>query len=95
MIDFTRNLFTPTTHDQYKSVKESRPELVDLAGPVMGPEDLSKVLDTDDSDAQAVIRRINSLKILRNDTSPDSFTSDAVNGYVVHLERGNLGLVKA
>ncbi|ETW77133.1 putative halogenase [Heterobasidion irregulare TC 32-1] len=94
MIDFTRNLFTPTTHQQYAEVNKRVGGLLDLSGPVMGPDDLDKVLDTEDSDAKAVLKRINSLKILRNDTSPESFTSDAVNGYVVRLERGHLGLVK-
>jgi flavine halogenase len=94
-LDFTRNLFTPTTREQYVSVKERVGDLLDLSGPVMGPEDLEKVLETQDSDAKAVLQRINSLKVLRNDTSPESFTSEAVNGYVLRLERGQLGLVKA
>jgi len=96
MIAFTRNLFTPTTHEQYRSVNERVPKnLINLSAPVVSPEELDKVLDTDDSDAKAVLKRINALKVLRNDTSPDSFTSESVNGYVVRLERGKLGLVKA
>jgi len=96
MIAFTRNLFTPTTHEQYRSVNERVPkDLINLSAPVVSPEELDKVLDTDDSDAKAVLKRINALKVLRNDTSPDSFTSESVNGYVVRLERGKLGLVKA
>ncbi|PSR75113.1 hypothetical protein PHLCEN_2v9298 [Hermanssonia centrifuga] len=95
MIEFTRHLFTPTTHQQFQDVSQRVGKLLDLSGPVMGPDDLAKVLDSEDSDAKAVLQRINSLKILSNDTSPDSFTSEAVNGYVVRLERGSLGLVKA
>lgn len=96
MIEFTRNLFTPTTEEQYKEVRARvAPEYMALGGPIMSPADLDKVLDSDDSDGKEVLRRINSLKVLRNDTSPDSFTDDAVNGYVVVLERGKLGLVKA
>ena len=96
MIAFTRNLFTPTTHEQYRSVNGRVPkDLINLSAPVVSPEELDKVLDTDDSDAKAVLKRINALKVLRNDTSPDSFTSESVNGYVVRLERGKLGLVKA
>lgn len=94
MIDFTRNLFTPTTHQQYADVSKRVGDLVKLSGPVMSMKDLEKVLDTEDSDAKAVLQRLNSLKILRDDTSPDSFISNAVNGYVVNLERGRLGLVK-
>lgn len=94
MIDFTRNLFTPITHQQFVDVSKRVGKLMELSGPVMSPEDLEKVLDSDDSDARAVLQRINSLKVLRNDTSPESFTSDAVNGYVVNLKRGQLGLVK-
>jgi len=53
----------------------------------MGPEDLDKVLEADDSDAKAVLQRLNSLKVLRNDTSRESFTWEAVNGYVARLKR--------
>ncbi|KAJ8518265.1 hypothetical protein ONZ45_g4620 [Pleurotus djamor] len=95
MINFTRNLFTPTTHQQYQDVNTRVGSLTALSGPVMGPDELAKVLDEDDSDAKAVLQRINSLKVLRNDTSPLSFTSEAVNGYVVNFERGKLGLIKA
>ncbi len=95
MIEFTRNLFTPTTHQQYNEVKQRVGDLIALSGPVMHSDELEKVLDSDDSDAKAVLKRINSLKVLRNDTSPESFTSEAVNGYVVNLERGQLGLVRA
>ncbi|KAK0196714.1 FAD/NAD-binding domain-containing protein [Armillaria mellea] len=95
MIEFTRNLFTPTTHQQYNEVKQCIGDLIALSGPVMHSDELDKVLDSDDSDAKAVLKRINSLKVLRNDTSPESFTSEAVNGYVVNLERGQLGLVRA
>ncbi|KIJ54121.1 hypothetical protein M422DRAFT_73736 [Sphaerobolus stellatus SS14] len=95
MIEFTRNLFTPTTHQQYASVKQRHGDMLDLSAPVVSPGELDKVLDTEDSDAKAVLKRINSLKILRNETSPLSFTSEAVNGYILRLERGNLGLVKA
>ena len=95
MIDFTRNLFTPTTHEQYNNVKKQQPDLIELAGPVMGPDDLDKVLETDDSDAKAVLRRINSLKVLRNDTSPEAFTRDVIGGYVAVVERGEMGLTRA
>ncbi|KAI0686451.1 FAD/NAD-binding domain-containing protein [Cytidiella melzeri] len=94
MIEFTRHIFTSVSPEQYHIVMKQRPELTALAGPVMSPDDLDKVLDSDDSDAKAVLRRLNSLKVLRNDTSPDSFTSEAVNGFVVRLERGHLGLTK-
>jgi hypothetical protein len=95
MIAFTRNLFTPTTRQQYQSVSQRVGDLIKLDGPVVGPDELDKVLDTDDSDAKAVLKRINALKVLRNDTSPESFMSESVNGYVIKLERGQLGLVKA
>ncbi|KAJ7595788.1 FAD/NAD-binding domain-containing protein [Mycena floridula] len=96
MIEFTRNLFTPTTHDQMMAVGARVGKgLMALNGPVLGPADLEKVIGTEDSDAKQVLQRLNSLKVLRNDTSPESFTSEAVNGYTVNLERGKLGLVKA
>ncbi|CCM02243.1 uncharacterized protein FIBRA_04324 [Fibroporia radiculosa] len=96
LIEFTRSLFIPTTHEQEQYVFETvSPELLSVSGPLIGSEELEKVLDTDHGDAKAVLKKLNALKIERADTSPDSFTWDAVNGYVVQLERGKLGLVKA
>ncbi|KXN84312.1 Tryptophan 2-halogenase [Leucoagaricus sp. SymC.cos] len=95
MINFTRNFFLPITYEQYEDVNARFGHLTAINGPVMGPEDLAKVLDEDDSDAKAVLQRINALKVLSNEVGSSGFTSEAVNGYVMTMERGRLGLAKA
>lgn len=95
MIDFTKNLFIPTHLAQIESVRTRvSPNLMAISSPVISAGDLDKVLADDDSDAKQVLKRINAWKVLRNDDSPDSFTSEVVDGYIVKLERGNLGLVR-
>lgn len=61
----------------------------------MGPKEVNAIVDAEDDEAKMVLSRMNALKVLRNDTSCDSFGTDAVDGYVVEMTRGNLGLVKA
>ncbi|EJC99652.1 FAD/NAD-binding domain-containing protein [Fomitiporia mediterranea MF3/22] len=96
MIDFCVHLFDPTNEEQHKAAaKKYGPELVALNGPIMGSKEFDKVVDAADNDAKMVLSRMNALKVLRNDTSCESFRTDAVNGYVVELDRGNLGLVQA
>lgn len=96
MIDFCIHLFEPTQEEQHKAVaKKYSPSLLALNGPVMGSKEVSSAVDATDEDAKVVLSRMNALKILRNDTSCDSFGTEAVDGYVVQLERGKLGLVSA
>lgn len=96
MIDFVIHLFEPTEEEQAKAVaKKYTPDLLKLNGPVMGTKEVNAAVDATDEDAKVVLSRLNALKILRNDTSCESFSTDAVDGYVVQLERGNLGLVEA
>lgn len=96
MVDFCIHLFEPTVEEQHKAVAvKYRPDLLKLSGPVMGPKEVGEAVEPDDKDAKAVLSRMNALKILRNDTSCESFGTEELNGYVVQLERGNLGLVKA
>ncbi|KAJ8495367.1 hypothetical protein ONZ45_g12901 [Pleurotus djamor] len=94
MIEFTRNFFLPISEEQYAHANERFSHLTAINGPVMGPEDLKKVLDEDDSDAKAVLQRINALKVLSNEVGSSGFTSEAVNGYTMVMERGKLGLAK-
>ena len=96
MIDFVIHLFEPTEEEQAKAVaKKYTPDLLKLNGPVMGTKEVNAAVDATDEDAKVVLSRLNALKILRNDTSCESFSTDVVDGYVVQLERGNLGLVEA
>lgn len=96
MIDFCIHLFDSTVEEQHKAVaKKYQPDLLKLSGPIMGRKEVDSAVDPDDEDAKRVLSRMNALKILRNDTSCDSFGTEELNGYIVNLERGDLGLVKA
>lgn len=96
MIDFCIHLFEPTREEMHKAVAQKyTPDLLALHGPIMGEKEVNATVEATDEDAKMVLSRMNALKILRNDTSCDSFGTDAVNGYVVQLERGKLGLVPA
>ncbi|KAG9219087.1 hypothetical protein CCMSSC00406_0001497 [Pleurotus cornucopiae] len=94
MIDFTRNFFLPLSQDQYADVGERFGQFTEINGPVMGPDDLAKVLDDDDSDAKAVLQRINALKVLSNEMGSSGLNSEAVNGYTLVVEKGRLGMKK-
>ncbi|PFH50120.1 hypothetical protein AMATHDRAFT_61783 [Amanita thiersii Skay4041] len=93
MLDFCMHLFDPGEHAGV--AQRLQPDLLALHGPVMGSAELDKALPPEDVEAKKFLSRFNALKILRNDTSPESFGTEAVDGYTVQFERGHLGLVKA
>jgi hypothetical protein len=99
LIAFTRNLFTATSAAQYAiaadRVKDTDPSLIHLSSEVKTERELKHVLDDEDGDAFTVLRRLNSLKILRNDTDIQTFTNDVIHGYVAVVERGKMGLARA
>lgn len=95
MVDFTRHLFVPITAEQLENVKARKGELLSSDVPMMSKKELDEVLDEDDSDARIVLSRMSVLKMKNDTICHDSFTSDAVNGYVLNMKRGTLGLVKA
>ncbi|KDQ23701.1 hypothetical protein PLEOSDRAFT_1108187 [Pleurotus ostreatus PC15] len=94
MIDFTRNFFLPISQDQHAAVSERLGHFMPINGPVMGPDDLAKVLDDDDSDAKAVLQKINARKVLSTEMGSSGLNSESVNGYTLILEKGRLGMKK-
>lgn len=94
MIDFTRNFFLPISQDQHAAVSERLAHFMPINGPVMGPADLAKVLDDDDSDAKAVLQKINARKVLSTEMGSSGLNSESVNGYTLILEKGRLGMKK-
>ncbi|EPQ51290.1 FAD/NAD P-binding domain-containing protein [Gloeophyllum trabeum ATCC 11539] len=95
LIDFCINLFERTKEEEHISVaKRVQPDLLSLQGPAMGDKELDEAVGPEDVEAKRVLSRINALKILQNDVSPVGFGKEAVDGYVVRLKRGELGLVK-
>lgn len=79
----------------HQKVNQVDPALITLKSKVMSEQELKHVLDDDDGDALALLKRVNALKILRNDTSPEAFTRDVIGGYVAVVERGKMGLTRA
>ena len=79
----------------HQKVNKVDPTLITLKSKIMSEQELKHVLDDDDGDALALLKRVNALKILRNDTSPEAFTRDVIGGYVAVVERGKMGLTRA
>ncbi|KAI0027348.1 FAD/NAD-binding domain-containing protein [Vararia minispora EC-137] len=100
MINFTRSFFTPMTAQQIATAREkvantNRPDAMSFAGPIMVTSELSHVLDHEDGDTLAVLKRINSLRLLQNETSPEAFMTDVLGGYRANVEKGKMGLARA
>lgn len=89
------DVFAPADNDITAEVASRfDPQLLSIAAPVFSPEELNKVIDPEDTDAVAVINRINSAKVLGAMwvKGPSIMENEPVNGMVARLERGKLGL---
>ncbi|KAF9077887.1 hypothetical protein BDP27DRAFT_1207886 [Rhodocollybia butyracea] len=107
-LDFCVKLFSPTSPEEHEKLVANHKighELLDLTGPVMGMEDLEKALHVateaganDEKENQAatrmVLEKINARRVLHPEYSVNGFESEAMNGFAIRLERGNLGLKK-
>jgi len=93
------DIFAPADTAIVKSVAErlgaTRPELLSLTTPVFRPEQLSQAIDPDDTEASAVLNRINTSKALAPMWmgGPALFEVEPVKGFVAQLKRGELGLM--
>jgi hypothetical protein len=98
LIGFTRQLFVSTTLKQGMDAKQKankvNPSLMTLGGKIMSEHELKYALEDEDGDTLVVLKRINSLRILRNDMSPQVFAQDVLGGYVAIVERGKMGLAR-
>ncbi|RXW20299.1 hypothetical protein EST38_g5554 [Candolleomyces aberdarensis] len=95
-MDFCQHVFAPADNDITQEVASRfRPELLSVAAPVFSAEELGQMIDPEDTDAVAVINRINSAKVLGPMwvKGPALMENEPVNGLVATLERGKLGLV--
>ncbi|KAJ7090631.1 putative halogenase [Mycena epipterygia] len=84
-------LTDPEMHDEV--AKRVDPTLMADDGPILGPKDVAAIAG-DDEEAEAVLRRINSRKALEVIDWQPNFRGETFNGLSIHLERGNLGLVR-
>lgn len=98
-MDFCTHVFAPADTELTKSVAARfggpTSPLLSIAAPVFSAAELSAVIDSSDTDAVAVISRINSAKVLGPMwvKGPSMMENEPVGGWVAQLERGALGLV--
>lgn len=73
------------------------PSLLSIAAPVYSADQLTQLVDPADTDAAAVINRINSSKVLGPMwiSGPTAIENEPLNGFVANLEKGKLGLIPA
>ncbi|TFK50413.1 FAD/NAD-binding domain-containing protein [Heliocybe sulcata] len=95
LIDYCINMFERTKEEDHVSTaKKVQPDLLSIHGPITSQKELDEAAGPDDLDAKRVLTRINALRILRNDVSPAGFSAEEMEGMVVNLRRGELGLVE-
>jgi flavine halogenase len=95
LIDFTRNLFTPASPAQVIAARQRvDPSLVSINGKILSERELKHVLEDEDGDTLAVLKRMNSLKMLRNDLGPEEFARDITGIFEANIQRGQMGLTR-
>ncbi|KAF9070286.1 FAD/NAD-P-binding domain-containing protein [Rhodocollybia butyracea] len=97
-MDFVKNVFAPTDPEMHAAV-EARvdPKFFHSkdATDILLPSDLDRIFGKEDEDVKHVLGEINARKPIHKmyDVGTD-FGSEAINGYTIKLERGQLGMVK-
>lgn len=105
-LDFCVKLFDPTTPEEHERVSFIRgfsDELLDVNTPIIDPGVLEKTLGveyTDHADdtekafeTKMVLHKINARRVIHSEYAINNMELENLDGYVVRLERGNLGLV--
>ena len=108
-LDFCVNLFNPTTPEQHERLSNDTSiaqELLDVAGPVIDPSVFEDTLcvgqdpDLNNSDTEKaletkmVLNKINARRVVHPEYAINNLELEPLDGYVVRLTRGKLGLVK-
>lgn len=108
-LDFCVNLFNPTTPEQHERLSHDASvaqELLDVAAPVIDPsvfEDtlcVGQIQDPNNSDTEKaletkmVLNKINARRVVHPEYAINNLELEPLDGYVVRLTRGKLGLVK-
>lgn len=108
-LDFCVNLFNPTTPEQHERLSHDSSvarELLDVAAPVIDPLVFERTLnvgqsqDPSHSDTEKVVEtkmvldKINARRIMHPEYAINNLELEPLDGYVVRLTRGKLGLVK-
>jgi len=105
-LDFCANLFNPTTPEEHERlINDGRvsKELLDVTTPILDSNVLSEALahrrsapflsDAGDDSSERMVLDKNARKVMNNEYAISNLESEPLCGYVVRLERGNLGLV--
>ncbi|KAK0212621.1 FAD binding domain-containing protein [Desarmillaria ectypa] len=107
-LDFCVNLFNPTTPEQHEKLHQNgkiSKELLDVTSPVMHPSSLEKALlqvtpaveGDNEFDLQAsklVLDKVNARRVVHAEYGIHNLESENLDGYVVRLKKGSLGLEK-
>ncbi|KAK0504547.1 hypothetical protein EDD18DRAFT_1125355 [Armillaria luteobubalina] len=107
-LDFCVNLFNPTTPEQHEKLHRNgkiSKELLDVTSPLMHPSLLEKALlqatpgaekedEVDLQTSKLVLDKINARRVVHAEYGIHNLESETLNGYVVRLKKGCLGLEK-
>ncbi|KAH6914272.1 FAD binding domain-containing protein [Coprinopsis sp. MPI-PUGE-AT-0042] len=110
-LDFCINLFNPTTPEQHQRVAQKQAsQLLDVAGPIVDPVTLRNAAkpskrrsrtsgsdsDTDSQEeTEMVLNKINARRVIHSEYYVNNLELEALEGMVVILEQGRLGLRSA
>ncbi|KAK0226141.1 FAD binding domain-containing protein [Armillaria fumosa] len=107
-LDFCVNLFNPTTPEQHDKLHRNgkiSKELLDVTSPVLHPSLLEKALlqatpgaekenEVDLQMSKLVLDKINARRVVHAEYGIHNLESETLDGYVVRLKKGCLGLEK-
>ncbi|KAK1230493.1 hypothetical protein PQX77_006421 [Marasmius sp. AFHP31] len=93
-LDFCSKVFnatSPEEHERLRNNKDINPEFLDLSTPVLA--NLTSIeTDPELVKTKDAFEKINSRRVLHREYTTSNFESEALGGYRVRLEKGNLGL---
>ncbi|KIM75794.1 hypothetical protein PILCRDRAFT_98861 [Piloderma croceum F 1598] len=94
-LDFCVNLFSPTSPEQHERVANSgvSKNLLDVNAPLMDSDTLEGALRKL-AETKMVVNKINARRVVHSEYAINNLESEGLNGYVVRLEKGKLGLTR-
>lgn len=106
-LDFCSGFFRPTSPEQRAYVVRCglSGDFFDIAAPLVDPKKIDEALASAksepsddnfarDSDVRLVAQQVNARRVLHGEFTVNNLEAEEINGYVVRLERGSLGLMQ-